>query len=36
MSGADEVVGILMAFGALIIGLWILGWAFGDFRRPGS
>ena len=32
MTGADEVVGILMATGALLGGLWFLGWAFGDFR----
>jgi hypothetical protein len=33
MSGADEVVGILIACAALIGGLLLLGWAFGDFRK---
>ena len=33
----DEVVGILIACGALIGGLLLLGWACGDFQpRPGS
>ncbi|MBI3021530.1 MAG: hypothetical protein HYY90_01380 [Candidatus Omnitrophica bacterium] len=33
-----EVVGILIAVGALLGGLLLLGWAFGDFqpRRGGS
>lgn len=29
----DEVFGILIALTAMIVGLLILGWAFGDFRR---
>ena len=28
-----EVVGILIACGALIGGLWLLGWCYGDFKR---
>ena len=28
-----EVVGILIAVGALIAGLLLLGWAFGDFQK---
>lgn len=27
----DEVIGILVAVGALIAGLLVLGWAYGDF-----
>ena len=29
----QEVVGILIAVGALIGGLLVLGWAYGDFRN---
>jgi hypothetical protein len=29
-----EVFSILVALVALIVGLLVLGWAFGDFRRP--
>jgi len=29
----DEVVGILIALGALVGGLLLLGWSYGDFRR---
>ena len=29
-----EVVGILIAFAALILGLLGIGWAYGDFRKP--
>ncbi len=29
----DEVLSILLALAALIVGLLILGWAYGDFRR---
>ena len=29
----DEVLSILIALAALIAGLLILGWAYGDFRR---
>ncbi|MBI3087309.1 MAG: hypothetical protein HYY91_00250 [Candidatus Omnitrophica bacterium] len=30
----DEVAGILIAVGALLGGLVVLGWACGDFHRP--
>lgn len=30
----DEVTGILIAVGAMIGGLLLLGWAFGDFNKP--
>ena len=30
----DEVTGILIAVGAMIAGLLLLGWAFGDFNKP--
>ena len=30
----DEVTGIVIAVGAMFAGLWVLGWAFGDFRKP--
>lgn len=29
-----EVFAILIALGALIVGLLVLGWAYGDFRSP--
>ena len=29
----DEVFAILIAVGALVVGLMGLGWAYGDFRR---
>ena len=32
----QEVFAILVAFGALIAGLLILGWAYGDFRSKSS
>lgn len=33
----DEVLSILIACAALFAGLWVLGWAYGDFRpRSGS
>ena len=28
----DEVAGILIALGGLIVGLLVLGWAYGDFN----
>ena len=32
-----EVFGILVALAALLGGLWLIGWAAGDFqRRQGS
>ena len=32
-----EVIGILLALGALLLGLLMIGWAYGDFRRrPGA
>ncbi len=30
----DELSGILIALGAMIVGLLILGWAYGDFNPP--
>ena len=30
----DEVLAILIACGALVAGLWAMGWAYGDFRKP--
>ena len=30
----DEVTGILIAVGALVGGMLLLGWACGDFQRP--
>ena len=30
----EEVVGILIAVAALIGGLLLLGWCYGDFVRP--
>ena len=30
----DEVAGILIALGGLIIGLLALGWTYGDFNPP--
>ena len=30
----DELAGILIALGALLGGLLLLGWAYGDFQRP--
>jgi len=32
----DEMGGILIAVGALLAGLILLGWACGDFSRPKS
>ena len=29
----QEVIGILIATGALILGLLALGWCYGDFER---
>lgn len=28
-----EVVGILIAVSALVLGLLVIGWCYGDFRR---
>ena len=28
-----EVAGILVVVVALFVGLWVLGWAYGDFRK---
>jgi hypothetical protein len=30
----DEVLAILIACGALVAGIWVMGWAYGDFRKP--
>ena len=32
----DEVAGLLIAVGALVAGLLVLGWAYGDFNPPKS
>ena len=33
----DEVFALLIAVGALVVGILIIGWAYGDFRaRPGA
>ena len=29
----DELVGILIALVATLLGLWGIGWAYGDFRK---
>ncbi len=29
-----EVLAILIACGALVVGLLVLGWAYGDFQKP--
>lgn len=29
----DELIGILIACGAMFLGLLGIGWAYGDFRR---
>lgn len=29
----DELVGILIALAATLLGLWGIGWAYGDFRK---
>ena len=28
----DEVFAILVAVGALVVGILVIGWAYGDFR----
>jgi len=30
----DEVLAILIAVGAMVAGIWLIGWAYGDFRKP--
>lgn len=33
----DEVLAILIACGALVVGILVIGWAYGDFApRSGS
>lgn len=33
----EEVFAILIAVGALVVGILAIGWAYGDFRaRPGA
>ena len=27
-----EVLGILVALAALLFGVWLIGWSYGDFR----
>ena len=29
----DEIAGILIALIAMFVGLWGIGWAYGDFRK---
>jgi len=31
-----EVFAILIALGALVVGLLGIGWAYGDFRKPSK
>ena len=31
-----EVFAILVALGALLAGILVIGWAYGDFRRRSS
>ena len=35
-SVMDEVFAILLAVGAITIGLLVIGWSYGDFHRPRS
>ena len=30
----DEVFAILIAVGAMLVGIWAMGWAYGDFQKP--
>lgn len=30
----QEVASIVVVVISLFLGLWLLGWAFGDFQRP--
>ena len=30
----DEVMAILIAVGAMVAGIWLIGWGYGDFRKP--
>jgi hypothetical protein len=32
----DELIGILVALGAMFLGLWGIGFAYGDFRQKRS
>ena len=32
----DELVGILIALVVTLVGLWIIGWAYGDFRKDSG
>ena len=29
-----EVLSILIVTAAMFVGLWILGWCYGDFEKP--
>ena len=29
----EEVRSILIAIAAMLAGLWLIGWAYGDFRK---
>ena len=29
----DEVLAILIAVGAMLLGIWGMGWAYGDFQK---
>ena len=31
-----EVFAILVALGVLLVGIFVIGWAYGDFRRRSS
>lgn len=30
----EEILGILLALTAMFLGLALLGWTYGDFRKP--
>ena len=32
----EEVKSILVALGAMLLGLLVIGWAYGDFRKSNS
>lgn len=29
-----EVISILIVVVAMFVGLWVLGWCYGDFQKP--
>lgn len=36
MGAKQEIIGILIALAAMFVGLWVIGWAYGDFRKDQS